>query len=117
MKRSTSTIVFIAVWICIVFFAGAQTPIMTLNEKTITLDLWGKNSVEYLEDTSQKLTLNDFLRKDTSVFFNSTSKHSPDFGFTDADYWIRFRIQKQTDRPINWVLQNDYQWLTNLLFF
>lgn len=117
MKRSTSTIVFIAVWICIVFFAGAQTPIMTLNEKTITLDLWGKNSVEYLEDTSQKLTLNDFLRKDTSVFFNSTSKHSPDFGFTDADYWIRFRIQKQTDRPINWVLQNDYPMVDELTVF
>ena len=100
MKRSTSTIVFIAVWICIVFFAGAQTPIMTLNEKTITLDLWGKNSVEYLEDTSRKLTLSHFLRTDTAFAFKSTSEHSPDFGFTDADYWIRFRIQKQTNQSI-----------------
>jgi hypothetical protein len=61
MKNSKSTIAVIVVWICIGFFARAQTPIVALNEKTITLDLWGKSNIEYLEDTSHKLTLSHLI--------------------------------------------------------
>lgn len=116
MKKSKSAIVFIVVWICVVFFAGAQTPIVSLNEQTITLDLWGKSNIEYLEDTSRKLTLNHFI-KDKTLTFKSTLHHAPNFGFTDADYWIRFRVRKQTNLPINWVLQNDYPMVDEITVF
>ena len=107
MTKLEVTIVLIIVWVFNVFFVSAQTSIVTLNEKNIILDLWGKTSVEYLEDTSHKLTLSHLI-KNSSLIFKSSLLHSPDFGFTDADYWIRFRVQKQTNEPISWVLQNNY---------
>jgi two-component system, sensor histidine kinase LadS len=117
MKKSKVTIVFIIGWFFSCVFVSAQKSIVALNENTITLDLWGKNSVAYLEDTSHKLTLNHLIRKDTSFAFKSTSEHSPDFGFTDANYWIRFRVQKQTNQSINWVVQNDYPMVDELNVF
>jgi signal transduction histidine kinase len=116
MKKSKSTIVFIVVWICIGFFARAQTPIVALNEKTLTMVLWDKSNIEYLEDTSHKLTISHFI-KDTSLTFKSTLQHAPNFGFADADYWIRFRVRKQTNQSINWVLQNDYPMVDEFTVF
>jgi signal transduction histidine kinase len=116
MKKSERAIVFIVVWICVVFFAGAQPPVVTLNEQTITLDLWGKSNIEYLEDTSHKLTISHLI-KDTTLTFKSTVDHAPNFGFADADYWIRFRVRKQTNQPINWVLQNDYPMVDEITVF
>lgn len=116
MKKSERAIVFIVVWICVVFFAAAQPPVITLNEQTITLDLWGKSNIEYLEDTSHKLTLSHLI-KDTTLTFKSTVDHPPNFGFADADYWIRFRVRKQTNQPINWVLQNDYPMVDEITVF
>lgn len=116
MTKLEVTIVLIIVWVFNVFFVSAQTSIVTLNEKNIILDLWGKTSVEYLEDTSHKLTLSHLI-KDTSLIFKSSLQHSPDFGFTDADYWIRFRVQKQTSEPISWVLQNNYPMIDELNVF
>ncbi|WP_428654126.1 sensor histidine kinase [Runella sp.] len=97
------------------FCASAQ-PVIDLTEKSIELDLWGKNSIEYLEDLGRKVTI-DTLLGDSSLAFKSTQHHLPDFGFTDAHYWIRFRIRKQTNQSINWVLQNDNPMINHLNLF
>jgi signal transduction histidine kinase len=98
------------------FFIRAQTQVVTLDEKTITLGLWATDKVEYLEDFSHKVTLTQLL-EDTSLIFKSSRKHPADFGFTDANCWLRFRVRKQTNQSINWVLQNDYPMIDDLNVF
>lgn len=95
----------------------AQLPVTILNEKSIEVNLWGKNSIEYFEDTTRHLTI-DKLYKDPSIVFKSTQSHLPDFGFIEESYyWVRFRVRKQTDKPINWVLRNDYPMIDELNVF
>ncbi|MFN8348014.1 MAG: 7TM diverse intracellular signaling domain-containing protein [Spirosomataceae bacterium] len=111
MKKSKGTIAVIIVGLFTVFFAGAQTSFIALNEKSVTVELWGKT--DYLEDTSKKLTIHHLL-KNPRLPFKKSAQHAPDFGFTEANYWIRFRIQKQTNQSINWVVQNDYPMIDEL---
>ena len=113
MRKSESAVICLIVWLFTGFFVSAQTSFVALNEKTVTLDLWGRNNVEYLEDTSKRLTINQLLKSSLQPF-KKTSEHLPDFSFTEANYWIRFRIQKQTKQSVNWVIQNDYPMIDEL---
>jgi signal transduction histidine kinase len=110
------TIVFIIVWFFNRAFVIAQPPIVTLNENITTLDLWGKREVFYFEDFTQARTIKDFV-KDSTLKFQTSLKHAHTFGFNDANYWIRFRVRKQTNQSINWVLQNDYPMIDDLNIF
>ncbi|AXE19492.1 hypothetical protein DR864_17975 [Runella rosea] len=97
--------------------AKAQLPVTILNEKSIEVNLWGKKGIEYFEDTTRHLTIEELLR-DSSLSFKSTQSHLPDFGFIEEAYhWVRFRVRKQTDKPINWVLRNDYPMIDELNVF
>jgi two-component system, sensor histidine kinase LadS len=109
-------IVFIVVWIFNVAFVIGQTPVVILDEYTTSLDLWGKQEVFYFEDSTQALTIKNFV-KDSSLKFQTSLKHSHNFGFNEVNYWIRFRVRKQTNLSINWVLQNDYPMIDDLNVF
>lgn len=116
MMKPQFTIVFIVVWIFNVAFVVAQAPVVTLNEYTTTFDLWGKQEVFYFEDFTQAHTIKDFV-KDSTLQFQPSLKHAGTFGFNEANYWVRFRVRKQTNQSINWVLQNDYPMIDDLNVF
>lgn len=112
-----SYIVGILIFCLLSQLVKAQLPVTILNEKSIEVNLWGKNSIEYFEDTTRHLTMEELLR-DSSLSFKSTQSHLPDFGFIEEAYhWVRFRVRKQTNKPINWVLRNDYPMIDQLNVF
>jgi len=71
----------------------AQVPVLYLTDKMVDTELWKHPALEYLADTSQKLTVQQ-LRKDSSFFFKRPLGISADLGFNDQDVWLRFKVKK-----------------------
>lgn len=102
-------------WMCTIT-VRAQVPVLYLTDKMVDTELWKHPALEYLADTSQKLTVQQ-LRKDSSFFFKRPLGISADLGFNDQDVWLRFKVKKQTDRQIHWVISNDYPMVEELDVF
>ena len=102
-------------WMCTIK-VRAQVPVLYLTDKMVDTELWKHPALEYLADTSQKLTVQQ-LRKDSSFFFKQPLGISADLGFNDQDVWLRFKVKKQTDRQIHWVISHDYPMVEELDVF
>ena len=63
--------------------------------------------LEYLEDPSQALKIDDVSKGGYRTQFTPSSKESLNFGFSDSAYWVHFRLVNQ-DAPAVWLLENQY---------
>lgn len=108
------TIVF---GICFSLIGLAQTnPVIYLDENTKKINIWGNDNIQYLEDTTQQLQLKDILL-DTTLAFQSTAGHSPDFGFVESVFWIKFKVCKKNNQSVSWVLHNSYPMVDELRIY
>lgn len=111
-------LVFIGIlvgWMC-AMTVRAQVPVLYLTDRMVDTELWKHPALEYLADTSQKLTVQQ-LRKDSVFFFKKPLGISADLGFKDQDIWLRFKVKKQTDKQVHWVISNDYPMVEELEVF
>ena len=73
-------------------FAHSKIPaeIKVFNEESINLG----PKLEYIEDPENKLTLADVRSLENHAWMQSDSE-TPNFGYTDSSYWLRFRLNNQ----------------------
>ncbi|MDF7821664.1 7TM diverse intracellular signaling domain-containing protein [Runella sp. MFBS21] len=107
-------ITIIVFGICFSLIGLAQTnSVIYLDENTKKINIWGNDKIQYLEDTTQQLQLKNILL-DTTLAFQSAASHSPDFGFVESLFWIKFKVCKKTNQSVSWVLHNSYPMVDEL---
>ena len=75
--------------------ARSETPPIVVDdafrERAIGLDL------DFLEDTSAALNIEDVRAKEHAARFVPSTKASPNFGYTKSAYWARFSLDDRRD--------------------
>jgi hypothetical protein len=68
------------------------------------------------EDPSTTLTLADMESDSVAGRFNNDvpAAQALSFGFTRSDYWLRFKLRNDTDRPTARMLETDYARLSDV---
>lgn len=64
--------------------------------------------VEFLEDSSGRLTIDDVVSPALAGRFAANDKEPPNFGICDTVYWIRFRVGDQSSIAREWLLEQQY---------
>jgi len=64
--------------------------------------------VEFLEDSSGKLTIDDIVLPAVAGRFVRNDKETPNFGLGDTVYWLRFRIGDQSSIAREWLLEQKF---------
>ena len=64
--------------------------------------------VEFLEDRSGTLTIDEVVSPAVAKRFVPNDKEPPNFGVCDTVYWIRFRIADQSTMARDWLLEQQY---------
>jgi hypothetical protein len=87
----------LAILLILIFAAsnyGVATPlIFEEGQERIPLGL----QLEYLEDPSGKLTLENVCGPELSKQFVQSHSSRPNFGVTDSAYWLRFKLSNPTE--------------------
>ncbi len=73
-------------------------------------------SLEVLEDQTKALTINDVHSEKYSHKFVLNKKQSPNFGFTDSAYWVRFKLNNKS-RNREWLLEMGFTLLDDAQLF
>jgi hypothetical protein len=60
--------------------------------------------LEILRDASGELTIEDVNSSAYESQFITSQVETPNFGYQDVPYWVRFRVRNQTESSEDWVL-------------
>jgi diguanylate cyclase (GGDEF)-like protein len=103
MTRLLAYIIFLNVcFSCVVFAQSAENfknsvyskaPVEIFMGKEESINLGPK--LEYLEDPKNELSLEDVRKLDKHAWVPNDSE-TPNFGYTDSSYWLRFRLNNRT---------------------
>ena len=66
------------------------------------------NSVEYYEDVSSTLTLNDIIKLDNENKFSTSTRLPLNFGYSSSTYWLSFSVLGDTESESGWVIDVPY---------
>ncbi|MBF0443521.1 MAG: hypothetical protein HQK54_16560, partial [Oligoflexales bacterium] len=68
------------------------------------------SSLEYLEDESGKLGLDDITSGNPNLKWEKSRERVPGFGFTRSAYWFRFTLKNETSFKggRDWILEISY---------
>lgn len=73
--------------------------------------------IEYLEDPSRTLSLQDIQSPEFKHTFTTNPQAFYRFGFTESTIWLRFRIQNKTDQSRDFVIEYNQQNHANVALF
>ena len=63
-------------------------------------------SSSFYQDDSKSLIVSALSGLPDSSFSQGVEKY-PNFGFTEAVYWMRVSLKNQSDKPVRWILELD----------
>jgi PAS domain S-box-containing protein len=64
--------------------------------------------MELLEDPTGKLTIEDVSSPEFDSQFIPCQDETPNFGFSTSAYWVRLRLDNETRRTVDWLLEVDF---------
>jgi len=73
--------------------------------------------LEILEDKEKKWTINDVTKDYVSEKFIKSNKKSPGYGFSDSAYWVRFKLQKDSGKNQDLLLELDFPLMDKISLF
>ncbi len=73
--------------------------------------------VEYLADPDASLSFDDVRADDHDLAWFQSSRTNPNFGFTDAAYWLRLEVHNPTDAPLGVIVAFQYPLLDEVDLF
>jgi len=73
--------------------------------------------LEILEDKEKKWTIHDVTKGRISGKFIKSNEESPGYGFSDSVYWVRFRLQKDSEKNANLLLELDFPLMDKISLF
>ena len=85
--------------------ATARPGVMELSESIDGVLINGY--AEWYVDQTNKLTITDITRKETSRQFKKAKNKNLHFGLSVDTYWARFRVVNPTDEEISWILETE----------
>lgn len=104
--------------LCAIAVVGkAQENLIMLHEADTSFALWGHKQVYYCQDSIEELSSNYFQSIAQQKVFISTATVPSTLGFFDEHIWLKFRVRKQTDKPISWMIHNDYPMVEKLYLY
>ena len=68
-------------------------------------------SLEYFEDESRALVLEDILMSSMQEQWRKLEVETPNFGFNESAFWIRFSLEAETRLSGSWLIQCSYMLL------
>jgi serine phosphatase RsbU (regulator of sigma subunit) len=57
-------------------------------------------------DSTSSYSLKDILAG--KISFKANTNPQPNFGLTNATYWVKFSLQNPSDKPTQWMIENGY---------
>lgn len=102
-------------WLVLVFGIGHASA-FELGVQPARVDLAG--AVEYLEDPTRQLQLQDLARPEVAARFQHwrAAQGTPSFGYTASAYWLRLCLSRPPAAPADWLLELSYPLLSDLEF-
>lgn len=73
--------------------------------------------LELLEDPGGTLSFEDIRGPNNSQRFESLGQQSPNFGFTDSAWWVRFRLDNPGEKAVSTIIRQDYPLIDRLDFW
>lgn len=70
--------------------------------------------LELLEDPEQEFSFEQVKSSNFNNRFEATQEHSPNFGFTDSAWWVRFTLQNTMNKEQKVTLRQDYPLIDHL---
>jgi signal transduction histidine kinase len=64
--------------------------------------------IELLEDKDGDLTIEEISSSNLSHRFFQNQSATPNLGYTDSAYWVRFTLINASEKEMNWFLELDY---------
>ncbi len=64
--------------------------------------------MEILEDSSGKLTIDQVSSPAYDSQFIPSQSEAPDYGFTNSAYWVRVKLDNETRKTDEWVLEQNF---------
>jgi PAS domain S-box-containing protein len=91
----------------VLFYSNAtQADIVKLTDTTKNLPIG--HHIEYLEDGSKQLTIDDVSSPAFANRFQASQRTTPNFGYTRSVYWIRFTVQNDSHDINEWYLVQEF---------
>ena len=103
----------------LIIFSVVLIPLCTHAAPTIVLNITNDiyeigRSTEYYPDHNGKHTIKDILTPEIQKKFIPSRKKTLNFGFTDAVYWIRFRVKNNASMDRKWIIKQSYPMIDTL---
>jgi serine phosphatase RsbU (regulator of sigma subunit) len=76
----------------------------------------GKN-IEYLKDPDKKFKISEVISDEFRGRFVVSDENYPNFGYTSAAYWLRFKIKNSDEHKKRWILLNNYPLTDDMKIF
>jgi len=95
-------------------FLFSQNSII-LTDKTDSYEL--TPYIQTFEDTSGLLKIEDVVRADFDNNFIQNTESIPNFGYSNSNIWVKFKIKKISNRGIPWILELDYAPMNYMDFY
>jgi len=73
--------------------------------------------LEILEDEEKKWTVEDVTEGGASEKFIRSNEKSPGYGFSGSVYWVRFRLQADSEKIPDLLLELDFPLMDKISFF
>ncbi|MGM0453594.1 MAG: 7TM diverse intracellular signaling domain-containing protein, partial [Thermodesulfobacteriota bacterium] len=73
--------------------------------------------LDYLEDPSGKLTVDEVASPANAARFRPVHAATPNFGYTDSVYWVRFKVGNHADPADQWRLYMGFQFFNDIRLY
>jgi hypothetical protein len=103
--RSYIKVLFFILILPVLIPAHVRAQQVILTNDHVPHHIFSYGEIEYLEDTSNSLTLNDILTPAVSSQFRVNTNYTPKNYNTASAYWYRFKIKHNKSSKKNWILE------------
>ncbi len=73
--------------------------------------------LDYLEDTTNELTINDVAGLAYANKFTPSQSERLNLGLTDSTYWLRFQLDNQTTKDTRWLLEQQQSLFSSMTLY
>ncbi|HYX37488.1 MAG TPA: 7TM diverse intracellular signaling domain-containing protein [Oligoflexus sp.] len=112
--------IIILSWLMGVFISAAESSVRTqepieVNETLRSIDL--SPALWFFEDVALTQTPDDLISPTFQTQFAPTDKRTPNFGFSNAQWWARILLRNTSTQPVTIYLTQDYALVDQIDFW
>lgn len=113
-KESVRWMIALGLWACAISFSYAQKPVAIID--TIDQHIFAFQEIEYLEDATGRLSIDEIVSAYSNRFIPSTTFNPENYNRSSA-YWNRVKIKHTSTSSKRWVIEFFDQTIDKIDFF